>query len=52
VELGDDLTPMYAHRFTEEEVRDELAAAGFRMIEFRAQGLGPYDSGFAVALPE
>jgi hypothetical protein len=50
VELGDDLAPMYAHRFTEQEVRDELAAAGFQLIEFREQGPGPYDSGFAVAV--
>jgi hypothetical protein len=47
---GDDLIPLYVHRFTREEVEAELAAAKFQLIEFREEGSGPYDSGFAVAL--
>ncbi|MEO8621459.1 MAG: SAM-dependent methyltransferase [bacterium] len=48
--LGDDLVPLFVHRFTREEVEAELAAAKFQLIEFREEGWGPYDSGFAVAL--
>lgn len=49
VELGDDLATIFVHRFTEHEIRDELADAGFRLAAYRAEGAGPYDSGFAVA---
>jgi hypothetical protein len=50
-ELGDDLAPNFVHRFTREEIEAELRDAGFRLAEFRAQGPGPFDSGFAVAFP-
>jgi len=49
-ELGDDLAPLFVHRFAREEIEAELAAAKFQLIEFREEGSGPYDSGFAVAI--
>lgn len=49
VEIGDDLAPNYVHRFTAAEVEAELRESGFRLLEFRAEGPGPYDSGYAVA---
>ncbi len=49
VELGDDLAPNYLHRFTAAEVEAELRESGFRLLEFRPEGPGPYDSGYAVA---
>jgi hypothetical protein len=49
IELGDDLTPNYVHPFIEEEVVRELVEGGFRMARFRPQGVGRYDTGFAVA---
>ena len=48
VELGDDLAPNFVHRFTEEEVRAELAEAGFRMLTFVPERLAPTESGYAV----
>jgi hypothetical protein len=52
VEVGDDLAPNFVHRFTADEVRNEMAQAGFRMVEFHPQGEGPYDSGWAVGIAE
>jgi hypothetical protein len=49
VEVGDDLAPNYVHRFTAAEVEAELRDAGFRLVAFRPEGPGPYDSGYAVA---
>jgi hypothetical protein len=49
VELGDDLAPNYVHRFAATEVEAELGESGFRLLEFRPEGPGPYDSGYAVA---
>jgi hypothetical protein len=49
VELGDDLAPNYVHRFAAAEVEAELRESGFRLLEFRPEGPGPYDSGYAVA---
>jgi hypothetical protein len=49
VEVGDDLAPNYLHRFTADEVEAELRESGFRLLEFRPEGPGPYDSGYAVA---
>lgn len=37
IEIGDSLVPNYAHFFTEQEVRDELAEAGFEMVSFEAE---------------
>jgi SAM-dependent methyltransferase len=47
-DLGDDLVPNFIHRFTADEVELELREAGFTLREFRNEGPGPYDSGFAV----
>ena len=52
LESGDDLAPNFVHRFTAEEVRAELAAAGFRAARFEPEGAGPYDSGWAVGVRE
>ena len=49
IEEGDDLAPNFLHRFTKDEIDAELASAGFTLIEFRPQGEGPFDSGYAVA---
>ena len=48
-DLGDDLTPNFVHRFTEEEVRAELAEGGFALVDYEPQGRGAFDSGNAVA---
>jgi hypothetical protein len=46
LELGDDLTPAsFAHRFTEDEIREEFARAGFKLIFYSA-----HDYGHAVAV--
>ncbi|HEX8319331.1 class I SAM-dependent methyltransferase [Longimicrobium sp.] len=47
--LGDDLAPMFVHRFNEAELVSELAEAGFTLARFTPEGRGPYDSGWAVA---
>jgi hypothetical protein len=48
-DLGDDLAPMFVHRFSEAELVSELAEAGFTLARFTPEGRGPYDSGWAVA---
>lgn len=48
VDLGDDLVPDFAHRFTRAEIAAELSAGGFGLRDFRPQEPGPFDSGFAV----
>jgi hypothetical protein len=48
-DLGDDLSPMFVHRFDEAELVSELAEAGFTLARFTPEGRGPYDSGWAVA---
>jgi hypothetical protein len=45
LELGDNLSPNYVHHFTEAELRDELADAGFDLIYYGLNG-----AGHAVAL--
>jgi hypothetical protein len=40
VEIGDGLKGWYCHRFTEEQLRDELAQAGFRLDFCSDQGYG------------
>lgn len=52
VEVGDDLAPNYVHRFTRSEVREELAAGGFLLVEFHEQGSGSTDSGWGVGTRE
>ena len=48
-DLGDDLAPNFVHRFTEAEIRAELAEGGFALVDFEPQGRGAFDSGNAVA---
>jgi hypothetical protein len=48
IEMGDDLSPNFVHRFTEQEIRSELADGGFTTTAYAPQGAGPFDSGFAV----
>jgi hypothetical protein len=48
VEMGDELAPNFVHRFTLEEVEQELAEAGFRGVALAPEGPGPYESGYAV----
>ncbi len=36
MELGDSLRDTFDHHFTEDEVRGELAEAGFEMLHFAA----------------
>jgi hypothetical protein len=52
VEEGDDLVPNYVHRFTEDEVRAEMAESGFELLRFAPEGPGRYDSGWAVGRRE
>jgi hypothetical protein len=40
VELGDAMDETYYHRFTEEEVRSELAEAGFEPLHFSHEPYG------------
>jgi SAM-dependent methyltransferase len=50
VEAGDDLVPSFAHRFTQAEVADELAAAGFLRVDFGERQPGRFGgSVWAVA---
>lgn len=49
-ELGDDLMPLFVHRFTQQEIEEELASAGFRLASFKPEGSGSRDSGWAVGL--
>lgn len=48
VQVGDDLAPNFVHRFTLDEVREELAASGFEALALAPEGSGPVDSGWAV----
>ncbi len=38
VELGDVLDPHFQHYFTEQEIEDELRAAGFELVEYSTDG--------------
>jgi SAM-dependent methyltransferase len=40
IEIGDDLTPNFVHRFLEAEIAAELEAGGFRLVEFSTAGYG------------
>ena len=51
VEPGDDMLPNVVHRFTKEEVEEELGAAGFELLRFDDAGSGPLGSAWAVARP-
>jgi hypothetical protein len=47
VELGDTLSVTYAHYFTEQEIADELNAAGFQPVFFKTE---PYAHAVAIAV--
>jgi hypothetical protein len=49
VELGDDLSPNFVHRFTRDEIAAEVAEAGLELEAFEEQVPGPNGSGWAVA---
>lgn len=49
VELGDDMLPNVVHRFTQQEIEDELRAAELRFLRFEPGGSGRLDSAWAVA---
>lgn len=51
-EPGDVLAPNFIHRFTRGEVEAEMAAGGFRMQRYEAEGAGRFDSGWAVGRAE
>lgn len=46
-DLGDDLAPLFVHRFTAAEIRDELTSAGFEMRSFAAK---PYGHAVGIAI--
>ena len=48
VEIGDDMLPNVVHRFTREEVEDELRSAGFEPLRFEPAGEGTLASAWAV----
>lgn len=47
-EMGDDLAPLFVHRFTAEDIREEMHLAGFALAHFEPDGHGLRDSGWAV----
>lgn len=47
-DLGDDLSPNYVHRFTQDQIRTELEAGGFQFLRYEQMGPGPYGEGWAV----
>jgi hypothetical protein len=50
VEPGDDLAPSFIHHFTAQQVERELSEGGYELREFREQGPGWNNSGFAVGI--
>jgi hypothetical protein len=40
IERGDTLAPVFSHHFTQREIAEELAEAGFRMVDFQDEGYG------------
>ena len=48
VEIGDSLMPNYCHYFTEARIREEMAASGFELSQFRHS---PYGHGIGRAVP-
>jgi hypothetical protein len=51
-EFGDDLIPMYIHRFDVAEIRAEMAEAGFRLARYEPEGRRQHDAGWAVGIAE
>jgi hypothetical protein len=51
-ELGDDLIPIFVHRFDQAQVAEEMQAAGFRLARYEPEGRGQHDAGWAVGIAE
>src|SRR5688500_10755335 len=51
-EFGDDLMPVYVHRFDQAEIEAEMREAGFRLARYAPEGRGQHDSGWAVGIAE
>lgn len=51
-ELGDDLIPVYVHRFHEAEIEAEMRQAGFRLACYEPEGRRAHDAGWAVGIAE
>ncbi|PRY30479.1 hypothetical protein [Pseudosporangium ferrugineum] len=49
VELGDDLAPNFLHRFTEEELAEELTGAGYTPVDYAPGRAVTGEPGHAVA---
>lgn len=49
-EMGDDLSPLYMHRFLEAELRGELVEAGFTVTHYVPEGRGQHAAGWAVGV--
>jgi hypothetical protein len=51
-ELGDDLIPVYVHRFHEAELEAELREAGFLLARYEPEGRRQHDAGWAVGIAQ
>ncbi|MBW3572302.1 MAG: SAM-dependent methyltransferase [Gemmatimonadetes bacterium] len=51
-ELGDDLVPVFVHRFDHAEIEAELREAGFRLARYEPEGRRQHDAGWAVGIAE
>lgn len=51
-EMGDDLIPIFVHRFNEAEIAEEMRAAGFRLVRYVPEGRQQHDAGWAVGIAE
>jgi hypothetical protein len=51
-ELGDDLIPVYVHRFHQAEIEAEMREAGFRLARYEPEGRRQHDAGWAVGIAE
>lgn len=51
-EFGDDLVPMYAHRFNQAQMESEMREAGFRLLRYEPEGRRQHDAGWAVGAAE
>ncbi|HEX2211844.1 MAG TPA: hypothetical protein VHG93_29425 [Longimicrobium sp.] len=51
-DYGDDLMPLFVHRFDEAEVAAEMREAGFRLVRYEPEGRRAHDAGWAVGIAE
>lgn len=51
-EMGDDLIPVYIHRFTQAQIESEMREAGFRLVHYVPEGRGQHDPAWAVGIAE